>query len=173
MFWAFLANKALSVKVSYIKKPEAISANSAKIGIKLSRWTNTQVCVSSLYDEELVIVKVEILFSKFFCRVLSLSIELNDSQKVYYLWWRRRRLSVTRGLDYLLNIWLFTSVKINPIALKNCLSRLKICQLLQNWLRLWKYCQSGEISPNLVTLRGFCDVEYLTKTKADFLLMIR
>ena len=81
MFWAFLANKALSVKVSYIKKPEAISANSAKIGIKLSRWTNTQVCVSSLYDEELVIVKVEILFSKFFCRVLSLSIEQYDCKK--------------------------------------------------------------------------------------------
>ena len=115
-------------------------------------------------------------WNTFFQILLSCSVIIDWAiwlQKVYYLWWRRRRLSVTRGLDYLLNIWLFTSVKINPIALKNCLSRLKICQLLQNGLRLWKYCQSGEISPNLVTLRGFCDVEYLTKTKADFLLMIR
>ena len=55
----------------------------------------------------------------------------------------------------LLNIWPFATMKIGPILSQICLSRFsilpnneksKICQ------RLVIFCQSGEISPNLVTL---------------------
>ena len=64
--------------------------------------------------------------------------------------------SVTRWLDHLFNIWPVTSVIIGPFALKNCQSRFKILPntklTLQNWPGYLNYCQSGKISPNLVTM---------------------
>ena len=54
------------------------------------------------------------------------------------------------------NIWPFTSTKICPMAYKISQRRSKILSntkwTLKNCPRLWRYCQSGEISPNLVTL---------------------
>ena len=47
------------------------------------------------------------------------------------------------------NIWLFATTKTNPVMKQICQIRNKPSK---NCQRLVKFCQSGEISPNLVTL---------------------
>ena len=63
-------------------------------------------------------------------------------------------ISVTRWLDYLLNIWPFTTLKNSSITKTFAKVGTNFCLILMN-LKIIKYyifCQSGEISPNLVTL---------------------
>ena len=64
--------------------------------------------------------------------------------------------SVTRWLDYFFNIWTFTSMKVSGKGYNVCQSRLHILPNFNNpsliAQRLLNCCQSGEISPNLVTL---------------------
>ena len=54
------------------------------------------------------------------------------------------------------SIWLFATMQISPLMSQICQSRLSICQkrnkLSKNCQRLVNFCQSGKISPNLVTL---------------------
>ena len=60
--------------------------------------------------------------------------------------------SVTRLLNYLLNIWPFTIIKFCPIALKFTNLSSLLNKLSKNCQRILKKFQSGEISPNLVPL---------------------
>ena len=64
--------------------------------------------------------------------------------------------SVTRWLDFLYKIWPFVTKKICPVAYKIGQSRLKIVPILnkpsKSYQRHVRFHQSGEISPNLVTL---------------------
>ena len=63
---------------------------------------------------------------------------------------------VIRWPDYELNIWQLSTLKFSPIAFKIWKGRLMFCQILNkpswNGERFLICCQSGEISPNLVTL---------------------
>ena len=65
--------------------------------------------------------------------------------------------SVTRWQDYLFSIETFTAMKISPIAYKISQSRFKILldtqATIKNWPKAFKFCERGEISPNLVTRR--------------------
>ena len=57
------------------------------------------------------------------------------------------------------NIWPTTTMKINPIMQKFCQVDSTFCQIRNKpskiCRRLLKFCQNGEISPNLVTLMPF------------------
>ena len=70
--------------------------------------------------------------------------------------WGQLVSSPTRCLNWLLNVWLFTTMKIYPIALKICPCRFKILAITKLTLTKndadFRSIQSGEISPNLVTL---------------------
>ena len=68
-----------------------------------------------------------------------------------------QRSRVTRWLHYLVSFWPITATKICPIAFKFTQITSKFCQILnepfQNGQSFLTVCQSGEISPNLVTLQ--------------------
>ena len=64
--------------------------------------------------------------------------------------------SVTRWLDYFFNFWPFTTMKVchfDEMFVE--VGRLQFCQILnkpsKDCQKVLKFCQSGEISPNLVT----------------------
>ena len=65
--------------------------------------------------------------------------------------------SVTRMLDYLQNIWPFRTLKFAQWHLKFVKVSWKFCKIIikllgTKWPKFLTLCQSGEISPNLVTL---------------------
>ena len=64
--------------------------------------------------------------------------------------------SVTWWLDYLFNIWPFTTMRMCPKYLKFTKVCTKLCQIqnepFQNGQSCSTTCLSGEISPNLITL---------------------
>ena len=72
--------------------------------------------------------------------------------------------SRTRWLDYFFHFWLFTPMKICPIAV-HIFDKIssKFCQILnehfQNGQSVLTLCQIGEISPNLVTLFGLSELK--------------
>ena len=71
---------------------------------------------------------------------------------------QRHPISVTGWLDYFNCIWPFTTKKIYPTAFHICYKGLTFFAkflLNKHWkfAKDLKFCQSGEISPNLVTLQ--------------------
>ena len=64
----------------------------------------------------------------------------------------------------MLSFWRFTSMKICPTAYKICPNHLDILPNTE-WPKFLTVCQSGEISPNLVTL------DQLLKAKDEIVLM--
>ena len=65
---------------------------------------------------------------------------------------------MTRWPDYFFNIWPFSAMKIRPIKSQIAKEGAAFCQIrnnpFKNCQRLVNFCQSGKISPNLVTLDG-------------------
>ena len=61
-------------------------------------------------------------------------------------------LSMTRWPQYLLNFWPFTTMKITPITKQFAQVVSNFWPKTKNRQRLLKWCQSGEISPNVVPL---------------------
>ena len=76
--------------------------------------------------------------------------------------------SVTRWLDYFFNFWPFTTMKVchfDEMFVE--VGRLQFCQILnkpsKDCQKVLKFCQSGEISPNLVTVVALlhCSKSYI------------
>ena len=76
--------------------------------------------------------------------------------------WKTVASSVTRRLGFLFHVWPFKTMKIAQRRSKLC----QIVKYLKNCQRLLRFCQSGEISSNLVTLVAsvllFCFVRSLS-----------
>ena len=67
---------------------------------------------------------------------------------------KQQPTSVTRWLEYVFNIWPFLTFKIYPIAKTFANIGSQFGEILfKNCQRLSECCQSGEFSPNLVTLQ--------------------
>ena len=82
------------------------------------------------------------------------------------------RFSVTRWVDYLFSIWPLPAIRNIPMGSKNFQSRFNVpSKLLPNTL---KFCHSGEISSNLVTLVTFYVLDdfvfYVDDFKVDLIL---